>query len=63
MQEIIKIIVNNKEWLFSGVGVTFFGVICSFLVRKKGKSNYFNTVQTGGKNSKNVQINYIGRDS
>lgn len=45
-------ILENKEWIFSGVGVFAIGIIIS-IFRKKNKSP--NMVQKSGKNSTNYQ--------
>ena len=43
-------LIDNKEWIFSGVGVT---AISWLLFRKSSASSMS---QKGGKNSKNIQV-------
>jgi len=45
-------ILDNKEWIFSGIGVSIFGLI-SFLIKKRTKS--IKQVQKGGDYSTNIQ--------
>jgi hypothetical protein len=51
-------IADNKEWIFSGIGVTVLGTICSWAIRKKHCRSTGQT-QRGSGNSRNVQV---GRD-
>lgn len=53
-------IIENKEWIFSGVGATVIGIIITIIIQKKdlNKKNK-NLKQKSGKNSTNIQI---GRD-
>jgi hypothetical protein len=49
-------ILNNKEWLFSGVGVAAIVSLVGFLSRRKSASRQ---KQRSGRNSTNIQA---GRD-
>ena len=57
------LIIDNKEWVFSGIGVFILGLIITFfswLFRKKHKSNtdtHVSMKQKGGKNSNNYKSN------
>ena len=57
MDELIKWVGNNKEWLFSGVGVVVVAWIVRIVYRKKQISSYQNI--RSGRNSTNIQA---GRD-
>lgn len=46
-------IINNKEWIFSGIGVTFISLIIGLLWKNKSTT----MKQKSGKNSTNIQIN------
>lgn len=46
----IEYIINNKEWIFSGVGVS----IVAWILLGKNKSEEM--VLKSGKNSKNIQL-------
>lgn len=54
-------IIENKEWLFSGVGVAIVAALISFFWKKKAKSKKPDTDnsinQTIGKNIKNKEGN------
>ncbi|MCQ4936721.1 MULTISPECIES: hypothetical protein [Anaerotignum] len=64
-------IVSNKEWVFSGVGVTlavaFIGLIRGFLIRKNTKHSKIIYRQENKNHSYGVQIgvqnNYGGKDN
>lgn len=45
-----SIVIENKEWIFSGIGVTLLGVFFSFL-----KKNKPNQIIKSGSNSLNIQ--------
>ncbi|WP_133405765.1 hypothetical protein [Parashewanella tropica] len=45
-------IMDNKEWVFSGIGVFIFSLIATFFLRRK--STITQTQKSGG-NSKNYQ--------
>ena len=47
-------IVQNKEWLFSGIGVIFFGGFFGY-VRKKKQNNGFSQKIKAGNLSNNIQ--------
>jgi plastocyanin domain-containing protein len=48
-------IIENKEWIFSGIGVFFVGLIITiFTKKKKNKSQKMN--QKSGSKSTNIQI-------
>lgn len=58
----IETILNNKEWIFSGIGVVLFVGIGNLLLKliKKGNSkNIINQSQTTGDNSQAIQIGNI----
>lgn len=46
-------IMENKEWIFSGVGVVVIGAVGRFLYKKRSESGQ---VQKSGKNSVNIQV-------
>jgi hypothetical protein len=48
-------IVENKEWIFSGIGVFVLGIIYA-LFKKKKKSKSIKMKQKSGDNSTNTQI-------
>ena len=48
-------IIENKEWVFSGIGVFVLGLIIS-LIARKGKNKSMKMNQKSGSNSKNIQI-------
>lgn len=49
-------IMQNKEWLFSGIGVTLISVIVGLFVKNKyrGKKTYHQVINSGDK-STNIQ--------
>jgi len=49
---IVKWILSNKEWLFSGIGVTFILGVISYFFQKKSS---INQSQKSGNNSYNIQ--------
>lgn len=55
MESIIQWLDTNKEWLFSGIGLSILTAL--FSLRKKKRLN--NQYQKNGKNSLNIQA---GRD-
>lgn len=48
--QVLEYLIDNKEWIFSGVGVA---AISWFLLRKSSTSSMS---QKGGKNSTNIQV-------
>jgi plastocyanin domain-containing protein len=48
-------ILDNKEWIFSGIGVFIIGLIIAFFSRKK-KNKSIKMKQKSGSNSTNTQI-------
>lgn len=44
-------IIENKEWVFSGIGVFVISIVLALMTKKNGKKQ----IQKGGKNSKNYQ--------
>ncbi len=46
---LIGLLSDNKEWIFSGIGVL---ILCIFLKKKQTKSK--NIIQISSKNSKNI---------
>lgn len=69
MDKIIPFIVDNKEWVFSGIGVFVLGGIVTFikkiLPKKKEKNNtsltMTQTVENGGTGTQiGTQNNYYG---
>lgn len=47
----INWIIENKEWIFSGIGVLVISLILNFLFRRGNAKQ----IQKGGENSKNYQ--------
>jgi len=45
-------IIENKEWVFSGIGVFILSLIISFIFKRRGKVNM---TQKSGKGSVNIQ--------
>ena len=53
---------ENREWVFSGAGVTVIGVAVAQFLRRKGKERLsIHQNQSGGASSNNVQIGSINR--
>jgi hypothetical protein len=54
MEKFAEWVINNKEWLFSGVGVVIGGFIMRLIFKKTNAS----TTQTinSGNNSNNIQV-------
>ena len=48
-------IIENKEWVFSGIGVFVLGLLISFFA-SKGKRKSKKMKQKSGSNSTNIQI-------
>lgn len=46
---------QNKDWIFSGVGVFFLGLVFAFFQKSKGKKR-IKQKQKSGSNSTNIQI-------
>ncbi|PWX59631.1 hypothetical protein CYK85_13865 [Clostridium perfringens] len=61
-------IIENKEWLFSGIGVTILVAIAGLFVRNKRDGKNVQTIKSGD-NSTNIQsgekvnINIGGKDN
>ncbi|MCE4937516.1 hypothetical protein, partial [Aliivibrio fischeri] len=52
----IQWIIDNKEWIFSGVGISAIALIFSLCIkRKKKETTIIENVQIGGENSTNYQ--------
>lgn len=49
---------DNKEWIFSGIGLAVIGLIWKFLFKEKSSSGRSQTIRSG-RNSTNFQA---GRD-
>mgnify|MGYP001328530245 CR=1 FL=1 len=47
-------LIENKEWVFSGVGVFVLGLIITWLARHRGTGSH-KQIQKSGGNSKNYQ--------
>ncbi|MEK3821359.1 hypothetical protein MKY20_20000 [Cytobacillus sp. FSL W8-0315] len=47
-------IVENREWIFSGIGVSVFGILGYLIKRKTNKDKTSQTI-TSGDNSHNIQ--------
>ena len=47
-------IIENKEWIFSGIGVFVFGIIGTFIFRRM-KASKITQTQSSGTNSNNYQ--------
>lgn len=59
---LIETILNNKEWIFSGIGVVLFvgiGNLLLTLIKKGNSKNIINQSQTTGDNSQAIQIGNI----
>lgn len=57
-EELLNWVNDNKEWAFSGIGITILLAVCGvikFLFFKKEKLSA-SQMQTSGKNSINIQI-------
>ena len=56
-------IINNTEWIFSGIGVTVVSLIVGLLWKKHKSSKSTTMKQKSGNNSTNIQIggNYNGK--
>ncbi|WP_288342882.1 hypothetical protein [uncultured Roseivirga sp.] len=48
-------IIENKEWIFSGIGVFVLGIVYAFFKKRK-KSKSLKMKQKSGDNSTNIQI-------
>lgn len=48
-------IIENKEWIFSGIGVFIIGLIATFLTRKE-RTKSTKMKQKSGSKSNNIQI-------
>lgn len=60
MSKFIKLIMDNKEWLFSGVGMFVVGAIIKLFKKKKNNGNNF--IQTGNiKAGRDVKIKNGGK--
>jgi len=61
-------IIENKEWLFSGIGVTILVAIAGLFIRNKRDGKNVQTIKSGD-NSTNIQsgekvnINIGGKDN
>ena len=58
----IETILNNKEWIFSGIGVVLFvgiGNLLLTLIKKGNSKNIINQSQTTGDNSQARQRGHI----
>lgn len=64
----LKWLIENKEWLFSGIGVTILVAILGLFIRKKGEDKNTQIIKSGD-NSTNIQggekvnINIGGKDN
>ena len=47
-------IIENKEWIFSGIGIFLLGLVFRLLLKSGGGSRF--SIRSG-KNSTNIQIN------
>lgn len=56
-------IINNIEWIFSGIGVFVITGIISLFIRKKNNGKSIKMKQRSGSHSSNIQIggDYDGR--
>ncbi|PFN86366.1 hypothetical protein COJ67_16590 [Bacillus thuringiensis] len=57
MEKIIQYLIDNKEWIFSGIGITVVLGIYKLFKRNKngGQGSTFTFNQKSGKNSNNYQ--------
>ncbi|MBR5597074.1 MAG: hypothetical protein IKW30_06685 [Lachnospiraceae bacterium] len=51
INNVINMIIKNKEWLFSGIGVTIFLSIANFFRRKHKKSTEEKIIKINQKNT------------
>ncbi|KWT98941.1 hypothetical protein APQ14_19590 [Vibrio toranzoniae] len=52
----VQWVIDNKEWVFSGIGVSITTLIFSlFIRRKKKETTIIENFQVGGENSTNYQ--------
>lgn len=54
MENIWKLIVDNKEWAFSGVGVMLISIVLGFVFKNKSDDGKVQKIKSG-KNSTNIQ--------
>lgn len=54
MSDIWQLIVDNYQWVFSGIGVVFIAGVFAFI--KKKNSSKISQKQTSGDNSTNIQV-------
>ena len=48
-------IIENKEWLFSGIGIVLLSLLLKFFLKKR-KEKSIKMKQKSGKNSTNIQV-------
>jgi plastocyanin domain-containing protein len=58
MEKLMQWINDNKEWVFSGIGLALIGLIWKFFFKDKSASGRSQTIRSG-RNSTNFQA---GRD-
>lgn len=51
----LKYLIENKEWIFSGIGILAITAIGSLFKMKKSNNSTYTFNQTSGKNSTNYQ--------
>ena len=56
MQDLLQVIINNKEWAFSGIGVMILSVVFGVILKKNKKYKNKNTISIDGKNKINGNI-------
>ena len=71
MNEIVNFAIDNKEWIFSGIGIFVLGGVVTFIkflfFPKKKKANKDTMTQINHTNATGTQIgiqnNYYGKDN
>ena len=72
MEKFVAWVIDNKQWLFSGIGVTVVALILSFILKKRSASSNQNirsgdsSINTQAGRDVNVEMkkkgNYVGKD-
>ena len=62
MEEVLKLISDNKEWLFSGLGIAILSFLTNFIWKKKKKDNSKTSQSTTGSKSPNINIGGDAKD-
>ncbi|MDR0332637.1 MAG: hypothetical protein LBI15_04160 [Dysgonamonadaceae bacterium] len=54
-------IINNKEWIFSGIGVAVISLIIALLARRKSKKTTFKQTNLFGSKGTQIKGNYYDK--